>query len=201
VLDRLLGVPGSDRSPLSKPVDDVWNTRRVGPIEPITTVAEAYACTCSASRERSELSPATAAALTHVSGASAMLRDREHGGSLLARELGHIRGQGPIVLGIVRGGVPVALEVAKALDAPLDFITVQKVGAVECPEYTIAAAAEGGAVYVRRDALHEVGMTDDDAAELAKGAAIELVQRVRVYRGDARPPKLAGRTVVLNSLH
>ncbi len=126
-----------------------------------------------------------------------MLRDREHGGELLARELGHIRGQSPIALGLVRGGVPVALEVAKALDVPLDFLTVQKVGAAECPEYTIAAVAEGGAVYVRRDALHEVGMTDDDAAALARGAAIELARRVRAYRGDAHPPRLAGRTVVL----
>jgi putative phosphoribosyl transferase len=126
-----------------------------------------------------------------------MLRDREHGGRLLARELGYIRAEGPIVLGVARGGVPVALEVARALEAPLDLLAVQKVGAPECPEYTVAAVAEGGEVYVRRDALREVGMTDADAAELAGRALSELAQRVRAYRGDTPPLDLAGRTVVL----
>jgi len=126
-----------------------------------------------------------------------MLRDREHGGRLLARALGYVRAEAPIVLGVARGGVPVALEVARALDAPLDLMTVQKVGAAEFPEYTIAAVAEDGAVYVRREALREVGMTDADVVQLTEGAAVEIVRRVRAYRGDAHLPDLAGRTVVV----
>ena len=126
-----------------------------------------------------------------------MLRNREDGGRLLAEMLGRLRAEEPIVLGVARGGVPVALEVARALGVPLRVLTVQKVGAPECPEYTIGAAAEGGAVYVRREALHEVGMTEAEAVELAERALVELEKRARTYRGDAAPLDLAGRTVVL----
>jgi putative phosphoribosyl transferase len=126
-----------------------------------------------------------------------MLRDREHGGRLLAQELGHVRAERPIVLGVAPGGVLVAQEVAVALGAPLDLMAVQKVGAPDLPEYTIAAVAEGGGAYVRRDALREFGLTEADAAELTERAASALALRIRAYRGDGPPPNLAGRTVVV----
>jgi putative phosphoribosyl transferase len=126
-----------------------------------------------------------------------MPRSREQGGRLLARELGHLRADDPIVLGITRGGVGVAFEVARALDAPLDLMPVLKVGAPDCVEHTIAAVAEGGVAYVHHDALHDVEMSEAEAAELAEQAAHELERRVRGYRGDGAPPDLAGRTVIL----
>jgi putative phosphoribosyl transferase len=116
---------------------------------------------------------------------------------LLAEKLERYRAERPIVLGLTRGGVPVALEVARSLGADLDVIVVRKIGAPECPEYAIGAIAEGGAVYVRREALPEVGLGDDDVAALAEHEAVELARRVRVYRGDRPMPDLAGRTVIV----
>jgi putative phosphoribosyl transferase len=162
-----------------------------------TTASKAYAFYSGVPRSRSEMSSATAATLVRTFGASAMRRDRQEGGRLLAKELGRFRSERPIVLGVARGGVPVALEVAKALHAPLDVMTVQKVGADECPEYTIAAVAEGGPPHVRLESLQLVGVTEVDAAERAERAAAELLQRARAYRGDAPAPNLAGRTVLL----
>ncbi len=126
-----------------------------------------------------------------------VFRDRTHGGRLLAEKLERYRAERPIVLGLTRGGVPVALEVARSLGADLDVIVVRKIGAPECPEYAIGAIAEGGAVYVRREALPEVGLGDDDVAALAEHEAVELARRVRVYRGDRPMPDLAGRTVIV----
>jgi putative phosphoribosyl transferase len=126
-----------------------------------------------------------------------VFRDREQGGRLLAEKLERYRAERPIVLGLTRGGVPVALEVARSLGADLDLIVVRKIGAPECPEYAIGAIAEGGAVYVRREALSEVGLGDDDVMALAEQEAVELARRVRVYRGDRPMPDLAGRTVIV----
>ena len=69
-----------------------------------------------------------------------MFRDREDAGRQLAAavlELGPLND--PIVLGLPRGGIPVALEVARALDAPLDVLVVRKLGAPGNPEYAVGA--------------------------------------------------------------
>jgi putative phosphoribosyl transferase len=126
-----------------------------------------------------------------------VFRDRKHGGRLLAEKLEPYRARRPMVLGLTRGGVPVALEVARALGADLDVIVVRKIGAPECPEYAVGAIAEGGAVYVRREAQRELGLAEEDVAALGEREATELARRVRVYRGDTPMPSLAGRTVIV----
>ncbi len=126
-----------------------------------------------------------------------VFRDRTDGGRQLAGKLERYRAQHPIVLGLTRGGVPVALEVARALDAELDVIVVRKLGAPGYPEYAIGAIAEGGAVYVRREAQLEVGLADEDVAALGEREAVELARRVRAYRGGRPMPDLAGRTAIV----
>ena len=124
-------------------------------------------------------------------------KDREQAGRLLGEHLERYRADNPIVLGLTRGGVPVAYEVARFLGAELDFLVVRKIGAPGSPEYAIGAIAEGGTVYLRRDALLEIGLRDDAFAELAEAEAEELARRVRLYRGDRPMPDLAGRTVIV----
>ena len=48
------------------------------------------------------------------------------------------------MLGLPRGGVPVALEVARALGAPLDVIVVRKLGVPYQPELAMGAIGEDG---------------------------------------------------------
>ena len=126
-----------------------------------------------------------------------IFRDRVDGGQQLAAKLERFRAERPIVLGLPRGGVPVALEVALRLGAELDLVVVRKLAAPHAPEYAIGAIAEGGAVYVRGEALADADLGTEDVAALAEREAEELARRVRAYRGDGAMPKLAGRTVLV----
>jgi putative phosphoribosyl transferase len=126
-----------------------------------------------------------------------MLRDRRDGGRRLARELARFRGELPVVIGLARGGVPVALEVARALEAPLGVMVVQRVGADQYPEWTLAAVAEGGALYVRPQACRSTAVSDIEVVELASRTTAEVAHRTRACRGAVPNPDLAGRTVVL----
>ncbi len=126
-----------------------------------------------------------------------VFHDRTQAGRLLADRLESYRASRPMVLGLARGGVPVALEVARALDTDLDLVVARKLGTPACPEYALGAIAEGGAVYVRREAVAETGLTDGEVASIAEREATELARRVRVYRGGRPMPDLAGRTAIV----
>jgi len=45
--------------------------------------------------------------------------------------------------------------------------------------------------------LHELGLSDRDAAALAAAQTPELLHRLRAYRAERPAPRLAGRTVIL----
>jgi putative phosphoribosyl transferase len=126
-----------------------------------------------------------------------MFLDRIDAGRQLARRLLATREESPVVLGLPRGGLPVALEVARALGAPLDVLVSRKLGAPESPEYGIGAIAEGGAVYLRDDAVREIGLSERDVAEIAEREGAEVERRVRRYRGGRPPVEVRGRTVIL----
>jgi hypothetical protein len=57
---------------------------------------------------------------------AALFEDRAAAGRRLAARLAALKPVSPLVLGMVRGGIPVAFEVARALDAPLIPVVVQK---------------------------------------------------------------------------
>jgi putative phosphoribosyl transferase len=126
-----------------------------------------------------------------------VFRDRQQGGILLAAKLEAYRDALPIVFGLTRGGVPVASEVARVLDAPLEPMVVRKVGAPDCPEYAIGAIAEGGGVWMNREALRDAGVSADEFAARAGYETVELARQMRAYRGDRPFPDVRGRTVIL----
>ncbi len=126
-----------------------------------------------------------------------LFEDRRDAGRKLALLLRAYRDENPIVLGLPRGGVPVAYEVAEALEAQLDVIVARKLGAPGFPEYGIGAIAEGGAVYVSRGAVRELGLEEAAIAVIAEREGAELQRRVRRYRGERELPDLSRRTVIL----
>ncbi len=71
-------------------------------------------------------------------------RNREDAGSKLANLLTKYRGQDAVVFALPRGGVVLGVEVAAALNVPLDLVIPRKIGHPVNPEYAIAAITEHG---------------------------------------------------------
>ena len=123
--------------------------------------------------------------------------DRTDAGRHLAQRLRHLRGADVIVLGLPRGGVPVAFEVAENLHAPLDVITVRKLGVPFQPEYGFGAIGEGGVRIVDDHVVRQTRLTEPQMAEVEARERVLLERRVSQLRGDNPPVPLAGRTVIV----
>ena len=123
--------------------------------------------------------------------------DRTEAGRRLAEKLGHLRGSNAVVVGLPRGGVPVALEVARALGAPLDVILVRKLGVPFQPELGMGAIGEDGVRVINQEVMRETGVSASELAEVERRERAELARRAeRFRRGRSRIP-LAGRTAVV----
>ncbi|MFJ8942486.1 phosphoribosyltransferase [Streptomyces sp. NPDC102395] len=127
-------------------------------------------------------------------------RDRAEAGRALAELLSAMREQGalpdPVVLALPRGGVAVAVEVARALDAPLDVLVVRKIGAPHQEEYGVGAIA-GGDVLYDEAALERLGLTERRLAPVVERERRELQRRERLYRQGRPAPDLRGRTAIV----
>ncbi len=122
--------------------------------------------------------------------------DREEAGRLLADALQHYRAQRPLVLALPRGGVPVALEVARALDAPLEVLVVRKIGAPGHAEFAIGAIA-AGVTMLHDEVIDQLGISRAQVARTIQEEMLELERRNSLYRGKRPPASVAGRTVII----
>lgn len=127
----------------------------------------------------------------------AMFSDRTEAGRLLAARLLHRVGRGVVVVGLPRGGVPVGLEVARALDAPLDVIVVRKLGVPFQPELAMGAIGEDGVRVIDDDLVQRVGVSPQQLAGIEAIQRVELDRRVRRFRAGRPRVRLAGREVVV----
>lgn len=125
-------------------------------------------------------------------------RDRRDAGRSLARALEGRRWHGePLVLALPRGGVPVAYEVADALDAPLDVLTVRKLGAPGHEELALGAIASGGAQVLNEDLIAQLHVSGAAIDAVIERETSELRRRERSYRAGRAPLELDGLSVVL----
>ena len=102
-----------------------------------------------------------------------------------------------IVLALPRGGVPVAIEIADALDAPLDLMLVRKLGTPGQEELAMGAIASGGGRVMNQDVVQALAISDKAIERVAGQEGRELQRREQVYRGDRPWPNLEGRCVIL----
>ncbi len=126
-----------------------------------------------------------------------MFRDRLHAGSELAESLTWLAEDAPVILAIPRGGVPVAFEVARALGASMDVITVRKLGAPQNPEFAIGAVAEDGSAVLDTDVAQRLGLTPSQIDAVVQREVQELDRRIERYRDGWEPMDVSGRTVVV----
>lgn len=126
-----------------------------------------------------------------------VFKNRRDAGRQLAALLTALAAERPIVIALPRGGVPVAIEVARALGAPLDLLTVRKLGAPGNPELAVGAVAEGGTAVVDQETAHLLGIDPETLARIVERGQEELRQRTDRFRDGRRPPDVEGRTVVV----
>jgi putative phosphoribosyl transferase len=105
----------------------------------------------------------------------------------------------PVLLALPRGGVPVALEIARALRAPLDLVMVRKIGVPWQPELAAAAVVDGDApqLVVNRDVLAIAGMTEADLEAAERRELPEIDRRRRLYLGDRAHLPVEGRDAIV----
>jgi predicted phosphoribosyltransferase len=128
-----------------------------------------------------------------------VFRNRAEAGRKLASLLTSYKNQDIVVLGIPRGGVPVALEVAQALQAPLDVIVVRKLGAPDQPELGVGAVVDGDhpESFLNVELIEQIGVTKEYLHEEMKEQLKEIHRRQKLYRGERSPIPLTGRTVIV----
>ena len=124
-------------------------------------------------------------------------RDRSDAGRQLASRLLPLRGEDVVVLGLPRGGVPVAVEVARAIRAPLDVILVRKLGVPAQPELGMGAIGEGDAKVINADVVRYAGVSEADITAVERRERSELERRITRFRGDVPREPLTGRIAVL----
>lgn len=125
--------------------------------------------------------------------------NRADAGRALARALMHYHGQPVVVLALPRGGVPVALEVARALAAPLDMVLVRKIGVPGQPELAAAAVVDGTRPeLVRNEKVLRVARVSEDYLERARTEKLaEIARRRALYLRGRAPVPVEGRVVIV----
>jgi len=114
-----------------------------------------------------------------------MFRDRTDAGRQLAQALIGYKGQPVVVYALPRGGAVLGVEVARALEAPLDLIVVRKIGHPRSPEYAIGAVAEDGYVVTNPA---ETATLDERWIERAAADELKEARRRRALFLGGRSP-------------
>ena len=125
-------------------------------------------------------------------------RNRREAGRELAEKLREYAGRSDIVvLGLPRGGVPVALEIAKALRAPLDVFVVRKLGVPGQEELAMGAIASGGIRALNQDVIEQLKIPSNIIEAVAQKEERELRRREIDYRDGKSAVDVRGKTVIL----
>jgi putative phosphoribosyl transferase len=147
------------------------------------------------SRQRANNRPEAKLRLVSYSGEQ--FKDRIQAGQLLAEELGDLRGKNAVVLGIPRGGIILAKEIARLLDADLDVVLSRKLGTPGQPELAMGSLAEDGKVFLNKDVVQTLGVTDRDIEQEKARQMVEIQRRNQLIRSALPKTPLKNRIVVV----
>ena len=125
--------------------------------------------------------------------------DRREAGRQLAARLGQMNFERAVVLALPRGGVPVAVEVASALQLPLDLLFVRKIGLPWQSELAVGAVVDGAhpQMVLNERVLAKVDVPEAYLARERDRELAEIERRRAQYCGDRPPIDVEGRAVIL----
>ncbi len=127
-----------------------------------------------------------------------MFQDRTDAGTKLAERLDDYADRDDIIVwGLPRGGVMVALEVARALDAPLDVSVVRKLGVPDQPELAMGAVAAGGVRVLNDEILAMLNISDQAIDDVTRREMETLERQQLDFSGETEPADPKGKTVIL----
>jgi putative phosphoribosyl transferase len=109
-------------------------------------------------------------------------QDRSEAGRILARSLRKEQSGNTVIFAIPRGGVPVSVEVAGALDLPLDIIVPRKIPIPEDPEAGYGAVTEDGVIVLNETLVNRLGLTSRLIERQAEAVMAEIRRRLELYR-------------------
>lgn len=107
------------------------------------------------------------------------------------------KGQEAVILAIPRGGVIVAVEVQKALGAPLDLVIPRKIPAPGNPELAIGAVAGPGKVVISEELRRSLGVGRDYVDDQVRRQLQEIERRRQRYLDGKAPIPLEGKTAII----
>jgi len=128
-----------------------------------------------------------------------MFKDRVEAGKLLAKEIKKLKDKSlitdPVIVALPRGGIPIGAEIAKEINAPLDILFVKKIPAPENEELAIGSVSENGLVFVNKDIIEKLGITEGYIQQ----KAMEIIQKIAKLRDKYKiePKLLEGKDVIL----
>lgn len=125
--------------------------------------------------------------------------DRAAAGRALAAALAARAFKRPVVYALPRGGVPAAVEIAKALDAPLDLLLVRKIGAPGQEELAAGSIVDGERpdLILNEEIIAALGMSRAQIDSVAARELREIERRRALYLPGRAPVSAAGRTAIL----
>ena len=125
--------------------------------------------------------------------------DRSDAGRRLAVRLAAMHVQRPVVYTLPRGGVPVGVEIARALNAPLDIILVRKIAAPGAPELALGAVVNGAAPHtvINEDVREATGADDAFIARACRRELAEIARRRARYLPCGARAEAAGATAII----
>jgi putative phosphoribosyl transferase len=105
-------------------------------------------------------------------------KDRREAGELLAKHLKErYAGEKSVVVALPRGGLEVGLPIVEALQVPLKALVVRKLGAPQQPELAIGALASGGFIYLNKQLIESLQVTEEELIDIKDRESRELLRR------------------------
>lgn len=127
-----------------------------------------------------------------------LFRDRKEAGVLLGTKLKQLNfGNEVLVVALPRGGVPVAFEIAKILNASLDFLFVKKIGAPGEPELALGAVAESGETAWQDEVIQWFQLDSRRRDQLAEEAHRQVSHAAKKWRASHPQISPSGKTVII----
>ena len=124
-----------------------------------------------------------------------MFADRKDAGMKLGRELQRLGYAGIPVFGIPNGGAELAVYAARTIGSTPSLLICRKLPFPHNPESGFGAIAEDGSTVILEGPAGEVSETERE--RIAEQQKAEIKRRIKVLRGGAFFPNIAGSTVIL----